>query len=112
MSTQHRTRLPEGVEEYHRKACRSRDGGRCNCAPSYRAKATPERGRRIVSPRFPTARAAKNWMTDTLSQIHRGTYVEPTRVTVAQVAKEFIDGARAGDVLNRNGERYKPSVIR
>ena len=111
MSKSHRTRLPEGIEEYHRKSCRSRDGRRCNCAPSYRAKVASPRGR-IASPRFSTLAAAKNWRADTLHEINAGTFVEPTAITVLEAATDFIAGARAGHVLNRNGARYRPSVIR
>jgi integrase len=111
MSKSHRTRMPEGIEAYHRKSCRTRSGGRCNCQPSYRAKLSGPAGR-IASPRFPTVAAAKNWLADTRTRINHGTYVEPTRVTIREAARDFIEGARSGHVLNRNGERYMPSVVR
>jgi integrase len=103
--------MPKGVEERHRDACRTHIGGRCNCSPSYRAKLTGPAGR-DQSPRFPTLAAAENWLADKRAEINRGTYVEPTRITVREVALAFIDGARSGRVLNRNGEKYMPSVVR
>src|SRR5689334_10119821 len=103
--------MPEGIEVKHRKACRTHNGGRCNCQPSYRAKVSGPHGR-ITSPRFPSLVAAKDWRTDTLARINRGTYIEPTHITVSEAAKEFIAGARTGHVLNRKGRPYKPSVIR
>lgn len=111
MSKPNRTRVPEGIEEHHRKPCRTHTGGRCNCAPSYRAKVTGPAGR-VTSPRFPTLAAAKNWRTDTLHALNAGTFVQPTAATVRDAAHEFIDGAKAGHVLSRNGERYSPSTIR
>jgi integrase len=112
MSTAQSTRIPDRVEVHHRKACRMHSGGRCNCTPSYRAKVKPRGCPRIVSPRFPSWQAADNWMTDRLAEVNRGTYVAPTRLTLAEAAAEFIEGARAGHILNRNGERYMPSVVR
>jgi integrase len=103
--------MPEGIEEYHQKACRSHNGGRCNCHPSYRAKVSGPNGR-INSPRFPSLAAAKNWKADTLSEINRGAYIEPTTITVREAAGEFIKGARDGHVLSRKGRPYKPSVVR
>lgn len=112
MSTRNRTRTPEGVEVAHRKSCRSRAGGRCDCQPSWRAKVTGPDGKRVSSPRFTSLAAARNWRTDRLAEINAGRYVEPTTRTVEQAAKDFIAGARAGHVLNRNGEPYRPSVVR
>src|SRR4051794_14441294 len=108
MSTANRSRIPSGIEAHHRKACRSHGGGRCNCTPSYRAKAKPKGYGRIVSPRFGSWQAAQNWMTDRLAEVNRGTYIAPARLTLCEAAADFIDGARAGHVLNRNGERYMP----
>lgn len=112
MSNSNRTpRAPEGIEQYHRKSCRTHNGGRCNCTPSYRGKVSGPNGR-MTSPRFPSLAAARNWRVNTLAAISRGTYVEPTHVTVRQAASEFITGAGSGHVLNRKGERYMPSVVR
>jgi integrase len=106
----HRKPIP-GIEDRHRKACRSRGGGRCNCTPSYRAKISGPTGR-ITGPWLPTAAAAKNWRTDAESEIKRGAWFDPTRITLDHTANDFIAGAQKGTVLNRNGVRYRPSVVR
>jgi integrase len=36
----------------------------------------------------------------------------PSQMTLAQAASEWVDAARAGVVLTRSGERYKPSAVR
>ena len=100
-----------GIETRHRKDCRTRAGGGCNCQPSYRARFSGPSGR-IVSPWFPTLAAAKNWRIDTQARVKQGVYFEPTRITLEQAAHDFIQGARAGTVLNRKGARYRPSVVR
>jgi integrase len=110
MSAAKRSRTPEGIEVYHRKACRSREGHRCNCDPSFRAKVQGPTGR-IVSPRFPTLSAARNWLTDTRRALDRNEYIEPMTATLSELASDFIAGARAGHVLSRKGAPYKPSVV-
>jgi hypothetical protein len=40
--------LPTGIEEWHRQHCRSREGGRCNCTPAYRAWVFDRRTRKKV----------------------------------------------------------------
>lgn len=112
MSKPNRTRPPEGVEERHKGACRLRQGGRCNCAPSYRGKVTGPDGRRVHGPWGPSSAAAKNWRTDQLAAINQGFYVAPSEVTLRCAAEAFIAGARAGHVLSRKGRPYRPSVVR
>ncbi len=111
MSKGNGTRLPEGIEVHHKKACRSRAGRRCNCQPSFRAKATTPAGR-VTSPRFPTLAAARNWRADTLAAVNAGSFIPPTTVTVREAAETFIEGAREGTILSRKGAPYRPSVVR
>jgi integrase len=69
-------------------------------------------GKRIRGPWFPTKAQARNWRQDNLVGVRKGTVRPPHPATVHEAAVEFIEGARAGHVLNRKGERYRPSVIR
>src|SRR4051794_13317780 len=67
MSTTKRKRSPArtGIEERHRKACRSHDDGACDCAASYRAKVYDKRsGKWHRSRWFPTLAAARAWRID------------------------------------------------
>ncbi|MFL5961023.1 MAG: tyrosine-type recombinase/integrase [Gaiellaceae bacterium] len=61
---------------------------------------------------FPTHAAAKAWRADATVSVRRGAMVAASRVTVREAAEAFVDGARDGVVLTRNGKRYKPSAIR
>jgi integrase len=68
--------------------------------------------KRIRGPWFPTKAQARNWRQDNLVGVRKGTVRAPVATTVREAATEFVEGARAGHVLNRKGERYQPSVIR
>lgn len=111
MSKSNRTRMPEGIEVRHQKACKTRTGGRCNCRPSYRAKVSGPNGR-LTSAWSPSLDAARNWKIDTLASIKNGQWVEPTTQTVRDAAQAFIAGAKDGSVLTRKGTTYAPSARR
>lgn len=88
---------------------RTRAGG----ATSYRGHVWSARDqRRIRGPWFPAVAQARHWRLDTLAGLRAGTVRPPVATTLHEAAAEFIDGARDGRVLNRKGERYRPSVIR
>lgn len=113
MSNANRSRRTSvGVEVHHEKACRSRNGGRCNCTPSYRGFVPKPGGGKLRGPYGPSAAAAANWRADQLQAIRRGTFIEPTTITLRQAADEFLNGAEAGHILTRSGKRYKPSTLR
>jgi integrase len=81
--------------------------------PSYRGRVWSARDERQLSgPWFPTITQARNWRQDALVAVRKGTMRAPVAVTVAEAAATFIDGARAGTVLDRSGRRYKPSSVR
>lgn len=70
------------------------------------------KGARIRSQWFASKDEARNWRIDTSAGLRNGTVRAPVATTIADAAAAFIEGARAGDILNRNGRRYRPSVIR
>ena len=93
--------------------CRSHKGGRCNCEPSYRGHVWSAREqKRIRGPWFPTPAQARNWRQDALVAVRKGTLRAPVEITVSDAATGFLDGARAGRVLDRAGKAYKPATIR
>jgi hypothetical protein len=61
-----------GVYKRHRKACRSRSGGRCNCQPSWQAQAFDQHTGKLVTRSFPTEAAAKAWRNDAVTAIRSG----------------------------------------
>jgi len=109
-----RNRKPEkGIEVRHEADCRSREGGRCNCDPSYRGHVWSARDqKRIRSPWFATTAQARNWRQDGLVAVRKGSLRAPVALTVGEAAEDFITGAREGRILDRAGTRYKPSSIR
>jgi integrase len=88
------------------------DGTQSFRGHAFDARANDGRGGRIRSPWFPTVAQARNWRQDTQVGLRQGTVRAPVALTLREAAAEFIDGARAGHVLNRKGEAYRPSVTR
>ena len=81
--------------------------------PSYRGRVWSARdGKQLSGPWFPTIAQARNWRQDALVGVRKGTVRAPVPVTVTEAAAAFLDGARAGTVLDRSGRRYKPSSVR
>ncbi len=104
--------MAEGIEIRHRHDCRSRDGGRCNCRPSFRASVWNPREGRKVEKTFPTKPAAKAWRHDAMVARERGELATPAKRTLREAAGAWLDGARAGMIRNRSGDEYKPAAIR
>jgi hypothetical protein len=66
------TRSPEGIRVRHSRGCRSRDGARCDCRPSYEAWVYLRREDRKLRKTHPTLAAAKAWRADARSAADRG----------------------------------------
>lgn len=105
-------RRQEGIETRHARGCRSRDGGRCNCTPSYRAEAYDKTSGRKVRRTFPTLAAAKGWRADAQADIRRGKRLGPSGLTVRQAADQWLTQAKAGAARPRGRGVYKPSALR
>src|SRR5438046_926326 len=56
--------------------------------------------------------AAKNWRADAQGAVRKGTLRPATRQTLRAAGDELIAGMRDGSIRKRDGERFKPSVIR
>lgn len=101
-----------GLEARHARSCRSRQGGRCNCSPSYRAQVWLKREGRTVRKTFPTRDQALEWRQQALVAARRGALRAPSPRKLREVASEWQEGARTGRITNRSGDPYKPSAIR
>ena len=112
MSARQITRSPEGIRVRHSRSCRSKDGARCNCTPSYEAWVYLKREDRKVRKTFPTLAAAKSWRADALAAANRGKLRGPQPTTLSEAASAFLEGARKGEIPTRSGGRYKPSTLR
>ena len=101
-----------GIEVRHARSCRSRDGGRCNCTPSYRAEVWSVRDGKRIRRTFTDPAAAKAWRQDAQVAVRRGTMRSPSPLTLNDAATAWLEGARQGSIRNRSGDRYKPSTLR
>jgi integrase len=103
----------EGVWARHKPGCPARtQGGRCRCEPTYQAAVWSGRERKRIRREFPTLAAAKLWRQDAQVALRRGTMRAPTSTTVREAAESWLEGAKAGTILNRKREPYKPASLR
>lgn len=109
-----RKRTPKqtpGIEIRHQVSCFSRDGGPCNCDPSYRAIVNSAGGKRFMKT-FATMAAAKQWRDDVRLDLRRGRLDGERKLTLREAADAWVTQARAGTIRNRSGDVYKPSALR
>ena len=104
--------MAEGIEVRHEKGCRSNDGGRCNCEPTYRAKVWSSRDGKAIRKSFKDRAEAKAWRVDALSALSRGALRAPKPTTLNDAWEAWYEGAKAGTVRNRSGDPFKPSALR
>jgi integrase len=101
-----------GIEIRHGKRCRSRSGGACSCRPTYQASVWSAVEQKRIRKTFATLAEARAWRSEAQTAIRRGTLRAPSQMTLRETAEAWLEGARAGSIRNRSGDRYKPSVIR
>jgi integrase len=104
--------MAAGIRTRHGRKCRSLEGGRCNCTPSYEAWVYSKRDDKKIRKTFHDLAEAKGWRADADSAVRRRTLRAPSKVTFAEAAEAWLEGARAGTILNGSGDRYKPSALR
>lgn len=107
-----RPREPEGVRARHRKRCASGTGGVCDCKPSWEAFAYSRAEGKKVRKTFPTQREAKGWRRRMLDHADQGRLRSSSQMTLASAGERWLEMARAGEITNRSGRRYKPSTLR
>jgi integrase len=104
-----------GIVERHSRSCASRAGEACNCEPSYMAWAWDRRAGKKVYVTFSgrgAKSAAKQWRSDAVGQIRRGTLRPPTKKTVRTAWTEFMAAVTSGEVFSRYRRPYSPSALR
>jgi integrase len=107
-----RRRRAEGVVVRHQRACSTKQGAPCDCAPAYQAQVFSARDRRTLRKSFRRLGDARAWRSETKLALRNGAIGAPTRVTLSQAADDWLRAAEAGVVRTRSGERYKPSALR
>jgi integrase len=107
-----------GIQVVHSAYCPSRSGAACTkgrkdgCRPSFRASVYEKRTKVKHKRTFATLAEAKAWRTHASSQLLKGRDVGHSQQTLYEAAEAWLEGAKAGTVLNRGNRPYKPSVIR
>jgi integrase len=101
-----------GIEVRHAKACATREGGNCNCRPTYQASVWSAGEGRRLRKTFPTLAAARAWRAEAQTAVRRGAMRAPVATTAREAGEALIEGMRLGRVRTRSGDRYKPSAIR
>src|SRR5215211_7637626 len=104
--------MAASIRTRHVRSCRSRDGGRCNCSPSYEAWVYSKRDYEKIRKTFRSLAEAKSWRADAESAVRARALRSPTGTTLAQAAEAWLDGIKAGTIRTRSGDFYKPSAIR
>ena len=104
--------MAAGIRTRHGRSCRSREGGRCNCAPSYEASVFSKRDGKKIRKTFKSHAEAKAWRSDAEAAVRQRTLRAPSKVTLAEAASEWLKGAQNGTIRNHSGDRFKPSTIR
>jgi integrase len=102
-----------GITERHARSCPQRDGGRCNCTPSYQADVWDAQTGRRIRRTFPTKIAGKRWRQDAIVALRAGKLAEAKpNTTLREACEAWLTHARAGIVRRRGGEEYKPDTVR
>jgi len=104
--------MATGIVKRHSRRCNSRSGGRCNCTPAFQAAVWSTREQKRIRKHFPTLAGAKAWRADALVALRRGEMRAPTRETIEEAARAWLELAKSGGVLARGGKRYKPASLR
>jgi integrase len=102
-----------GIETRHQPKCRSRCQEDCDCHPHYRAAVHDSTiGNARKSPTFKSLAEARAWKANADLAILNGTFGKRTSLTIKEAAERWLAMAEAGEIRNRSGKAYKPSVLR
>jgi integrase len=104
--------MAAGIRTRHARTCRSREGGRCNCTPSYEAWVYSKRDGRKIRKTFHNQAEAKGWRADAEGAVRKRALRAPSKVTIAEAGEAWLQGAREGTIRTRAGDAFKPSTIR
>ena len=84
----------------------------CSCRPTWEASVFSWRDGRKLRKTFSTLAEAKAWRADAMVALRRGTLNTSSRRSLREAADEWVVGVRDGRITKRNGQPYKPSVVR
>lgn len=106
--------MATGITKRHSRKCRSREGGGCNCEPSFEAWVYSKRDhKKIRAPHtFARESEARAWRADASAALGKGTLRAPKPTTLSEAWDAWYEGAKEGTIRNRSGDPYKPSALR
>ena len=102
----------EGISVRHSRSCDFREGGGCNCKPTFQAHVYDARSRKRIRKTFGTVSEAKAWRRDAMTALARRTMKPPSKITLREAAATWVAQANDGTIRNRSGDRFKPSTLR
>ena len=102
----------EGIVIRHARACRSRDGARCSCSPTFQAQVWSARERTTIRKTFRDLGEARAWRHESQTALRKGLLRSPSQTTLKDAAERWLADAEKGVVRTRSGEAYKPSAVR
>ena len=104
--------MTTGIRKLHSKGCPGIDGGRCSCGAGWEASVFSKRDGKKIRKTFANKAEAKTWRDDANTMLAKGGLRAPKPTTLAQAWEAWYEGAKAGTIRNRSGDRYKPAAIR
>lgn len=110
-----RSKTSPGIVERHSRSCASRGGGACDCEPSYMAWAWDPRAGKKLYKTFSgkgAKSAAKNWRSDAVPAVRKGTLAAPTKKTVREAWHDWLGAVERGEIHSRYRRPYAPSALR
>lgn len=103
--------MATGITKRHSRRCRSRDGGRCNCDPTYEAWVYSKRDSKKISKKFTREAEAKSWRGDAVSALSKGALRAPKRTTIREAWGEWTRAPRPARSATAR-DSFKPSALR
>jgi integrase len=104
--------MAEGIRRRHNKDCPASKGGECSCNAGYEASVWSRRDDKKIRKTFTREAEARSWRAETKRSVDRGTRRAPGEITLREAADSWLEGARAGTIMNRSGHPYKPATLR
>ena len=101
--------MAEGVRVRHARSCPLNP---CRCRPAYEAWVYSKRDGKKIRKTFRTAAEAKGWRADARAALRKGVLRAPSKTRLRDAAADWLAGAKAGAIRQRNGRPYKPSTLR
>jgi integrase len=102
--------MSAGIRVRHRRDCA---GKPCTCKPAYEAWAYDKRAGKKIRRTFSNLDEAKGWRHDAAAAVRKRTLsANHSRQTLRDAGDVYIAGMKTGTIIDRRGNRYKPSTIR